>query len=124
MASNQDQRSLWGRETFFDEIGAFLRAAQAQYGTANESFSNYVVERLEVCHFIRSIQDTSIRLHFIISKALDEQRSTLFQCISCLDPSFSCLSTVNKFTYILSANSHCNLIGKIYLIYINLDCNF
>ena len=49
MASNQDQRSLWGWETFFDEIGAFLRAAQAQYSTANESFSNYVVERLEVC---------------------------------------------------------------------------
>ena len=51
--------------------------------------------------------------HFVMTcKALDEQRSTLFQCISCLDPSFSCLSTVNKFTYILSANSHCNLIGK------------
>ena len=38
----------WGWERFFEELSAFLRYIERQEGTANESFAEYVVERLEV----------------------------------------------------------------------------
>ena len=69
----------------------------------------YLRRTCKLCSF----GEVELEFHFVMTcKALDEQRSSFFPCISCLDPSFSYLSTVNKFTYILSANNHCNLIGK------------
>ena len=40
------------------------------------------------------------------------QRSGFFECISDTDTSFSYLSLVDKFTYILCAVRNCNLIGE------------
>jgi len=49
MAGTSDANQLWGWERFFGELGAFMRLAELQEGTANESFAEYVVERLETC---------------------------------------------------------------------------
>ena len=40
---------LWGWERFFEELSAFLRDLNRQAGTANESYCEYAVERLEIC---------------------------------------------------------------------------
>ena len=40
---------LWGWERFFEELAAFLRDLNRQAGTANESYCEYAVERLEIC---------------------------------------------------------------------------
>ena len=51
--------------------------------------------------------------HFVmLCKALDQERSVLFQCLSSVDPSFSRLCSVDKFTYILCTGSYSSLIGK------------
>ena len=44
---NMDGLSGW--EQFFDELDSFIRSVNRQRGTANEDFSEYVVERLEMC---------------------------------------------------------------------------
>ena len=40
---------LSGWERFFDELSSFIRSVNRQRGTANEDFSEYVVDRLEMC---------------------------------------------------------------------------
>ena len=44
---NMDETDLSGWERFFDELSSFIRNLNRQRGTANEDFSEYVVERLE-----------------------------------------------------------------------------
>ena len=54
-----------------------------------------------------------MEFHFVmVCKALEAQRSGFFECISDTDTSFSYLSLVDKFTYIVCAVRNCNLIGK------------
>ena len=58
MSSPGEQRLLWGWEAFFEEVDTFLGSASRQYGTANESFSEHVVERLQPCIInISTLQD-------------------------------------------------------------------
>ena len=49
MTSSGEQRLLWGWENFFEEVDALLTSASRQYGTANEAYSEHVVERLQAC---------------------------------------------------------------------------
>ena len=49
MAGTSDANQPWGWERFFGELDAFMRLAERQEGTANGSFAEYVVERLETC---------------------------------------------------------------------------
>ena len=64
-------------------------------------------------HFCFAIDLRSV-LFVMVCKALEAQRSDFFECtcISDTDTSFSYLSLVDKFTYILRAVRNCNLIGK------------
>ena len=39
---------MWGWELFFEELSLFLCSLQRQHGTANESFSHYALERIEI----------------------------------------------------------------------------
>ena len=52
--------SLIGWERFFDELAAFIRACDRQSGTANLSFAEYALERIQT-----SIQSVSSLLHHI-----------------------------------------------------------
>ena len=57
--------------------------------------------------------EVETEFHFVmVCKVLEAQRSDFFECISDTDTSFSYLSLVDKFTYILRAVRNCNLIGK------------
>ena len=47
MASNSDLQ-LWGWHRFFEELQTFLQTADREANTANLSFCDYVVERLQV----------------------------------------------------------------------------
>ena len=48
--------------------------------------------------------------HFVmLCPALDHLRSTFFSCLSNLDNSFTSLTLIDKFKYILSANNHCKI---------------
>ena len=44
-----DQADLLGWEQFFNELSSFIRCINRQRGSANEGFSEYTVERLEMC---------------------------------------------------------------------------
>ena len=46
MAATTDE--IWGWETFFGEVSTFLCRLQRQEGRANELFTDYAMERLEV----------------------------------------------------------------------------
>ena len=47
---------MWGWELFFEELSSFLRSLQRQHGTANESFSHYALERIEIsCGSLESV---------------------------------------------------------------------
>ncbi len=35
--------------TYFEELAHFLEGAERHYGIANESYTDYVLERLEIC---------------------------------------------------------------------------
>ena len=37
----------WSR--YFEEVSEFLRGAERQYGIANDTYTDYVLERLEIC---------------------------------------------------------------------------
>ena len=52
----EPEHVLWGWERFFDELESFLRDISRQAGTANESYCEYAVERLEICiHSVSSL---------------------------------------------------------------------
>ena len=47
---------MWGWELFFDELCSFLQSAQRQHGIANESFSYYALERIEIsCRSLETV---------------------------------------------------------------------
>ena len=45
----EPEHVLWGCERFFEELASFSRDINRQVGTANESYCEYAVERLETC---------------------------------------------------------------------------
>ena len=38
-----------GGKRFFEEVSSFLQSISRQYGTANEAFSEYALERIRTC---------------------------------------------------------------------------
>ena len=66
-----DESDLSGWELFFDELSSFVRSLNRQRGTANEDFSEYVVERLESC--IRSV--SALIHHLRLNTPSDEGAS-------------------------------------------------
>ena len=52
---DNQELEVWGWENFFQNISAFILYLMRQYGTANESYSHYAVERLTLC--VRSVSD-------------------------------------------------------------------
>ena len=45
--SDNDEYLLWGWERFFTELSTFLHTAERQRETANEAYSEYVLQRLQ-----------------------------------------------------------------------------
>ena len=43
------QHAVEGWSRYFEDISHFLEGAEWQYGIANESFTEYVLKRLELC---------------------------------------------------------------------------
>ena len=41
--------NLTGLSEFFDEITRLIDGAERQYGIANRSYADYIIERLEFC---------------------------------------------------------------------------
>ena len=89
---NMDETDLSGWERFFDKLFSFIRTLNR--GTANEDFSEYVVERLETC--TRSV--SALIHHLRLNTPTDEEAarvevqysanlSELLECvmISCQD---------------------------------------
>ena len=67
--------------------------------------------------FAKTIYQTES--HFVmLCPALDHLCFTFFSCLANLDNSFTSLTLIDKFKYILSANNHCKIIGKhLYNLY-------
>ena len=55
------QPEVHGWEGFFEEVSLFLESLSRQYGTANERYSHYAVERLGIC--IQSMSRVREQLH-------------------------------------------------------------
>lgn len=62
---------LWGWERFFQELSSFLRFAERQQ-LANESFAEYVLERLEAC-----IQSVSVLIDNLRAPTSNQQASAI-----------------------------------------------
>ena len=62
---------LWGWERFFEELSSFLRFAERQQ-LANESFAEYVLERLEAC-----IQSVSVLIDNLRAPTSNQQASAI-----------------------------------------------
>ena len=73
---------------------------------------------LRTCRLCSS-DTVETEFHFVmLCPALDHLRCTFFSCLSNLDTSFTSLTLIDKFKYILSANNHCKIIGKhLYNLY-------
>ncbi len=69
MASVSDRQ---GWERFFEELSAFLRLAERQEGTANESFADYDVQRFERC-----ILNVSAQIEHLRAPTNDQETSTI-----------------------------------------------
>jgi hypothetical protein len=54
----------------FDEVASFIEGIERQYGVANENFTEYVVDRLEL--FIRSCTVISDRFAAVTVESLSE----------------------------------------------------
>ena len=82
--------SMEGWSRYFEDISHFLEGAERQYGIANESFTEYVLERLELC--IRTCITLTEHLDSETVPNLDEgevaiiedYQSTLLGLIHCL----------------------------------------
>ena len=46
---DSSEHELWGWRSFFEQITEFLNEAERHFGTANEAYALYVIERFEVC---------------------------------------------------------------------------
>ena len=44
-----DESVVWGWERFFDEVHTVQESIMSQYGTANERYAHFAVERLSTC---------------------------------------------------------------------------
>ena len=80
--------SLLGWERFFEELAAFIRACNRQSGTANQSFTEYALDRIQT-----SIQSVSSLVHHIDhatpnndteSAVLENYSTKLSELLSCL----------------------------------------
>ena len=83
---------MWGWEQFFDELCSFLHSIQRQYGVANEPFTYYALERIEIsCHGLetllhqmRTFISTGGRLDGDDSATVVEYCALLAELIQCL----------------------------------------
>ena len=67
---------------------------------------------LRTCRLCSS-DSVETAFHFVmLCPALEHLCSTFFNCLSDLDTSFTFLTPIDKFMYILSANGHFKIIGK------------
>ena len=63
-----EETDLLGWERFFTELSSFIRSINRQRGNANEDFSEYVAERLEMC----VVSVSSLLHHFRSTTPADE----------------------------------------------------
>ena len=69
----------------------------------------YDILALNYATHVNMATGTSLQFGLV---SYEHLRSTFFNCLSDLDTSFTSLTPTDKFMYILSANSHCKIIGK------------
>ena len=69
----------------------------------------YDILALNYATHVNMATGTSLQFGLV---SYEHLRSTFFNCLSDLDTSFTSLTSIDKFMYILSANSHCKIIGK------------
>ena len=86
-ASDADSE-IWGWRSFFDQISQFLGELQHHFGTANERYAQYAVERLEVC--IANVRDLRHHLNHhgpadeesrVVIEQYDTQLAELLYCM-------------------------------------------
>ena len=44
-----DEHEVWGWNVFFQEVLGTLNSIMREYGTANESYSHYAIDRMALC---------------------------------------------------------------------------
>ena len=68
--ADAESDDLRGWKSFFDEVASFIEGIERQYGVANENFTEYVVDRLEL--IIRSCTVISDRFAAVTVESLSE----------------------------------------------------
>lgn len=85
--------SLLGWERFFEELAEFIRSCNRQSGTANQSFAEYALERIQT-----AIQSVSSLLHHIESATpnSDDESTVLERYSTKLSELQSCLRELSR----------------------------
>ena len=80
---------IWGWRSFFEQITHFLNELQRHFGTANESYALYAVERLKVC--VANVCD--LKYHFthgpitgeVNRVIIDQYNTQLTELLHCME---------------------------------------
>ena len=79
MASSE----VWGWSSFFDELSRFLENIDRSYGSANVDYSEYCVNRLELCYRnVVAIMETIEATNNQVLSDVTRELSELLHCIS------------------------------------------
>ncbi len=86
----EEDLEIWGWRTFFEQITQFLQQLHRHFGTANENYALYAVERLEVC--VANVRDLRYHLNHgpttaeasVIFEQYDAQLTELLHCLEAL----------------------------------------
>ena len=82
---------MWGWELFFAELCYFLQSVQRQHGVANESFSYYALERVEIsCRSLETVLH-QMRTSLAEGRMNEDESATVVEYCALLAELIQCL---------------------------------
>jgi len=85
---------VWGWETFFEEVGTFLRDAGRRFGNCTEEYAHYVVERLELC--VQNISRLREHLEAHVSNVQQQNRAVVRSYANEMERLLECLRSLSR----------------------------
>ena len=83
------ETELWGWESLFEQLTAFLRAAERQLGVCNKQYAQYVLERFERC--TQTVAYLQSHMEDSVSSLSPENRRVAVTYIALTDDLLTCL---------------------------------
>ena len=84
-----EESVVWGWQRFFEEVHTVQETVMRQYGTANERYAHYAVERLATC--VQAVSGVRDHLNGPSSLPSENERVVVSHYVHMLDELVSCL---------------------------------